>query len=562
MNINKTIGWNYRLLLLIGSIFILECIYPQYVEQFATSIKYIDAQPNFKPNIKANYSSDSSPSLIHKHLQQQFFKHGYLSFSIDTVISNEKNKQYYIYVGKQFKLNKITITNNEFEYLSSKHFIKKKLSPKFIENTDSNIYLALQNQGYPYATISKEIALTESDASLLYTISKNQYVSFDRLKCSPENLISTNYIARITGVIEDDPYNASATKRIKQNIKQSKIFKVDSVFSYISGNKSHNIVKLKPINYNNFSALAGLQTDNNNKSEITGRANISLTNAFKKGETIKVDWQKPETLSQQLETDFELPYIFKSPIGIKLNALIDKQDSTFTNTQLTSGFLIPIINFGRLSANVKWINSSVNQNSTNNLNSTKSLQYGLGYMYSLFDDPLLPKTGWLFKTNIFTGSQTQQHLDKAGSKTTILEWQGGFDFAFLLPIGSIYISNNWAAIKNDSLKTNNLYRLGGTNSMRGFNEKSIYTKNYFYTNVEYRLYLNSESYVYLLYDTGFFQEPEKFDYTTSNRNALGFGMNIRTIAGYLSISYAIGKVGYEPFNVRQGKIHIGYQNRF
>jgi hypothetical protein len=52
----------------------------------------------------------------------------------------------------------------------------------------------------------------------------------------------------------------------------------------------------------------------------------------------------------------------------------------------------------------------------------------------------------------------------------------------------------------------------------------------------------------------------------TNTNSLpigtGIGLTLETKAGVFGLSYAIGKLPQNPFNLRSAKIHFGYVNYF
>jgi hypothetical protein len=69
--------------------------------------------------------------------------------------------------------------------------------------------------------------------------------------------------------------------------------------------------------------------------------------------------------------------------------------------------------------------------------------------------------------------------------------------------------------------------------------------------------------MYLLYDCGFFYEPDKLNlYKNIFRQSIGGGITLKTKAGILSIIYAVGKTENTVFKADKGQIHIGYINRF
>ena len=264
-----------------------------------------------------------------------------------------------------------------------------------------------------------------------------------------------------------------------------------------------------------------------------------------------------------LDVNFYYPYIFKLPAGITFNANLYKQDSLFTNSEFAGGITVPFISRGELSINGKTLNSSATNISEKNINSTKSKMFGIGYYFLKTDNSYIPKKELLIKTDFFIGNNTIINTTSPDSKNISTEWKGSINITIPLKNNSINIKNNWALMKNDSAKTNNLYRLGGINTIRGFNEKSIYSKSYYYFNNEYRLFLNKESYIYLLYDCGFFFEPDNaYLYKNIFRQAIGGGISLTTKAGILSIIYAVGKTENTVFRADKGQIHIGYINRF
>lgn len=521
----------------------------------------IYCQPQ-KPNFKLKLTNYSSVHTINEQLKQQFHKHGYLGYSMDSILHNNDSSFYFIYTGTPYKLKNINIDHAAFSYLS-KHFVfKKNINPKLISKTNAKIHSELLNSGYPYSTISSEYIINKKNVVLDYKIHLGQLVTFDSIVAIPSDLISSTFLTKKTGIKGGKPYNEKLVLNIKNNLAQTKLLDVDTVINVINGNSASNIIKVKPIKQNTFNALIGLQNNRNNKNEFTGSATIHLINTIKQGEKIAINWQKPESLSQLLELEFKFPYVWKLPLGTSIYLNIDKKDTSYTNTVLKSGISTSNSIIGEITLFGKWTSSTINNNSEFALVSSNTNQYGLGYNYSKFDNPFLPKKGFEFNTELFAGNHKQYKNDTSKSIQPILELIAEFSLAIQLPIGSVFFRNKCGLLYSDSLKSNNLYRIGGVNSMRGYNENSIYAKQYNIAKTEYRLPLGSHSYIYLLYDIGYLNTPNNNSFSFDTKQAIGAGMNIKTTAGYLSISYALGQNYNHSFLLNEGKIHIGYQNRF
>ena len=83
------------------------------------------------------------------------------------------------------------------------------------------------------------------------------------------------------------------------------------------------------------------------------------------------------------------------------------------------------------------------------------------------------------------------------------------------------IKNETAFLESDNFLINELFRIGGANNIRGFNEQSIFTNRYSYLNVEYRFLTSSSSYLHSITDIGFYKDT--FLNKTSNAIGLGVG---------------------------------------
>lgn len=522
--------------------------------------QYKNNQPKFK--IKTPLLTDTSFSNFTNQLKHQFYDNGYLGFSIDSIANNPDTLVLFMLCGKQYQVKAININHDDFNYLNQKFLFKRKLNPKNIDNFDKTTLEKIINNGYPYAILNKQINNEHNAATINYYIKQGPKVTFDSISTIPENLINYKYLANKTGIKYGDSYNKKAVLQIKKNLTQTKLFEIDTVYNQITGNKAINIVKLKPIKQNLFTALIGLQNSNNNKAEFNGNATLHLTNTLKAGETFFINWAKPSTLSQLLETHFKLPYLFNFPLGSELYFTIDKNDSTYTNTDIKAGLNFTSLYTGEFSLYTKYKTSTVNNTNAENYNSSATNQYGFGYNYMQYDNPFIPKKGLMANIQVFIGTHRQTTPNSSYNKQPILEMLGLINIAFPMPIGSFYIENNASILLADSLKNNNLYRLGGVNSIRGFNERSIFAKQYAITKAEYRIYIGNESFLFVLNDFGYFNSPDNNSFSSIYKQAVGAGLNIKTNAGILTISYALGRNLNSPFKLNEGKIHIGYLNMF
>ena len=124
----------------------------------------------------------------------------------------------------------------------------------------------------------------------------------------------------------------------------------------------------------------------------------------------------------------------------------------------------------------------------------------------------------------------------------------------------IYLRNDSSVLISDNILTNELFRIGGINSIRGFNEESIFASLYSIVNIEYRYAVNSSSYLFSISDLGYFED--QLNNTSQQLYSLGLGYAFSTNFGLLNLSYAIGKSNNQTFELNNSRFHIKISSFF
>jgi|GEM_PF-4670236 len=487
---------------------------------------------------------------------------GYLAFSIDSVIFDSTKATIFATRGNQYFLNQWNCLPETYNPFLPKLRTPTPYNYKTLTKIEDKILTGLYSEGFAAAFIKKELVTESNSISVTYQIQKGERFTFDTLHVLGPKLISTNYILNKTGIFPNKPYELKKVKNSSFLINQSGFLKLDSVALSFEGTKAQLQLSMKAIQQNSFSGILGVQTNQKNETEITGTVELQLVNSLKMGEKMYLNWKKPAPASQDLQVNFQFPYLFKSPIGIVSSAQFEKQDSSFSNTVLTAGISIPSLNLGELALLLQWKNTSTAQQGVSIYGTSESHLYGLSYKYQTFSQMQLTTKGIGIDVFILVGNKKNIKKDTENYQSFSSEIQETLEWMIPAPLGALYFKNQTGLLSNDSLYSNNLLRSGGFNSIRGFNEKSIYSKSFTYFTGAYRIILKSASYMELFYDLGWFNEPTTTNFTTIKRGAIGMGINIKTKAGIASIAFAIGKKDQEPFALNEGKIHLGFTSLF
>jgi hypothetical protein len=327
------------------------------------------------------------------------------------------------------------------------------------------------------------------------------------------------------------------------------LFTTDStkVFVYLE--------KSKP---NKFDGFIGFSNDDKSKLTFNGYLDLQLQNILNSGEKFNLYWKNDGNQQTSFNLGTEIPYLFKSPIGIKANLRIFKQDSTFQNT-------ITDLNLGYyFSYNTKAYLGYQKTNSVDiqNTNSFSLNDFTNTFFTSSFEHVNYATDNFIFpeRTKVFAkvglGNRTISSA-KSNQFFGQLELNHYFE---LNQKNSIFIKNQSFYLQSDSYVINELHRFGGINSIRGFNENSLQANVFSGIMAEYRYLVAPNLYVHSITDYGFFQD--KTAGIDDKLLGLGFGFGLFTKNGLFNLIYANGSTSEQTIKLSNSIVHISFKTNF
>jgi hemolysin activation/secretion protein len=225
-------------------------------------------------------------------------------------------------------------------------------------------------------------------------------------------------------------------------------------------------------------------------------------------------------------------------------------------------------------------------NKTSTLLSTKDLEfvtvlppyadvrtnmYGAGFRFEQLDYRLNPRKGFNFLVNAGAGTKVIKKNAKVNPavyeklKLNTTQYLVDFDAAVFIPFGdrsTVKVGNQSAFLYGETTFQNELFRIGGLKTLRGFDEESIFASAYSVMTLEYRFILEQNSYLYVFGDGAWYENNNVSQYVKDTPFGFGAGISFETKAGIFSINYALGKQFDNPIQLRSGKIHFGIVNYF
>jgi len=346
--------------------------------------------------------------------------------------------------------------------------------------------------------------------------------------------------------------NTLNTLGFVNNIKPPEaLFKKDTTTIYFYLKKQQN---------NLFDGILGFSTDEvSQKLIFNGYLNLELNNNLNFGEQFTLNYKADGNDQQNFRAKVTLPYLLKSPFGVELELIIFKRDSTFITTeqQARANYQInPATNSyigykGYESSNL--LNNNIEGTAIEDYTS-KFIVAGASYKKHQTNALFPIKTKFLLETEI--GSRDQNNL-----KESQVRVKGILHYIFNLNYkNSIFLQNNTSILTSDTFLTNELFRFGGINSIRGFNENSIDASIYSVLNSEYRYQFNEGIYLHSIIDLAYFEN--QILTLKEKLYSFGIGIGMQTKAGILKLNFANGKAESQEFNFSNTKIHLSLSSRF
>ncbi len=327
------------------------------------------------------------------------------------------------------------------------------------------------------------------------------------------------------------------------------LFKTDTTKVYVYLQKS------KP---NSFDGFIGFSNDEQSNVVFNGYLDLNLNNVLNSGEKFSLFWKSDGNKQTTFNAGTELPYIFRSPVGIKASLRIFKQDSTFQNT-------VTDVNLGYyFSYNSKAFlgyqrtqSVDIQNSNTATLSDFNNRFFTASYEFTGFntDDFLFPE-----KTALFVKGGTGQREGSIGNSSQYFIQANVSHNFYLNKRNIINLKSHSYYLKSDTYIINELHRFGGINSIRGFNENSLQANLYSALMAEYRYILSPGLYAHSITDYGYFKDDAtgNSDYLTG----LGFGLGLFTKTGLFNIIYANGTTKGQQIRLSNSIVHISFKTTF
>jgi outer membrane protein assembly factor BamA len=556
----------------------------------ASSLKL---KTSFPSRIDANSYISSLPSTL--------LKQGFTSASIDSNWIVDKNIFLKLYLGQKIESFTLNTDSLEKEVKLNAAVLLRQVQSKLY---DSSSFALLQNaiveyygnNGHPFASVYlDDVKLNASKLQATIKVNKGLLYKIDSIRILGTANLNKGFLSKHLSIPNNSLY---ATKKLELiDKKLSELPYIESVQPsdiLMLGTGAVVNVYLQQKKSNQIDFLIGFLPNATvgGKTQLTGDIKFDLKNALGNGENFLFKWQSLQPRSPRLNIGFEQPYILKSSFGVNFLFDLYKRDSNYrqVNAEIGTQFRFQDNQIGKLFLRVQ--DNSILQGAidTNRIRLTKalpadaditSLSAGLAYELAKTNYRFNPRSGSELVLNTSIGTKKVKvnneiaqikdpNFNFASLYDSILQktYQVRVHFkgAHYFPVGKravVKTGANAGWLASPNIFRNELFLIGGSRLLRGFNEEAFFAKQYAVGTIEYRYLTARNSHVYTFVDIAAAQNRLQNLSVDNQFFSAGIGIVNETKFGLLNLSFAAGKRNDIPFNIREAvKLHFGYINFF
>ncbi len=381
-----------------------------------------------------------------------------------------------------------------------------------------------------------------------YTFILGRTIFKGPIKGNDISIIDESTLARLLFWKKKSPYNSNnIDDRLINELRNSgidmtyhQIFFTDSIADLR--------IHLEKMGRNQFQGLLGT-INQDKRTVLIGEIKSQWVNSFKRAEKIFFHWQRQSISTQRLKCEFDFPVVFKSPFGLQQSIELYRNQNLYFIVGAEGALNYRTLKGGMIQAKYE----SKNHNALVQSQTIQHRLLGLGVVQKSTkwkDYSISLNFGFLqgFKKTIDLDGARKSPLMKSELDLFIEKNWKRFFTSIALHQRGIYLQNSIAQIEKN--------RIGGTETIRGFGQESIFCKNYLGSQFETGWSFSDIGRLFFFYDQGWIENTEL---QKTLWQGVGFGGVFNVPDGQIEISSGWGIPDEQRFDLRNNLIHIQYQ---
>ncbi|OWR13180.1 hypothetical protein CDW55_09660 [Chryseobacterium sp. VAUSW3] len=473
-------------------------------------------------------------------------------------VKKEANRtEIYFDTGKNFNEANVKLTEEIAKNLN----LKQEFFTKNLDSLKKEINASYRARGFTFNRVkSKFLGMQQNIPHIEISVVNGEQRKINSFVIKGYDKVPKRFVKNLEKDFQGKIYADENLIRINQSLQNHPFISLEKPAQTLFTKDSTQVfLFLQKRKSNSFDGIIGFGNDKTEKFTFNGSLNMNFRNMFNSFETVNIFWQRNPDKGQIFDLKTDIPYLFKSNLGLDLNVNIYRQDSTFANVKFIPSFYLHLSNRQKLGLRGTFETSSVMDSLY--IQGKDFGKKGIGIWYD-FTEPSEIEL-FMHKTKIRASAD---YISTLYSNDNTQISQNNF---FFYGERNFYISGNHylnlraeTALINakNELVANELLRFGGWNSFRGFNENALFADFYYFGTAEYRFLAGNQAF----FDV-FGQYGDLNNKSLSLKPKLysfGLGFNFFLPIGLMSFQISNGNEFGNPVKFGDTKIHWGILSKF
>ena len=508
-------------------------------------------------NIQTNEKTLVKDSVSAVKFLDSLTQNNYYLTELRNVKKEANRTEIYFDTGKNFNEANVKLTEEIAKNLN----LKQEFFTKNLDSLKKEVNASYRARGFTFNRVkSKFLGMQQNIPHIEISVVNGEQRKINSFVIKGYDKVPKRFVKNLEKDFQGKIYADENLIRINQSLQNHPFISLEKPAQTLFTKDSTQVfLFLQKRKSNSFDGIIGFGNDKTEKFTFNGSLNMNFRNMFNSFETVNIFWQRNPDKGQIFDLKTDIPYLFKSNLGLDLNVNIYRQDSTFANVKFLPSLYLHLSNRQRLGLRGTFETSSVMDSLY--IQGKDFGKKGIGVWYD-FTEPSEIEL-FMHKTKIRASAD---YISTLYSKDNTQISQNNF---FFYGERNFYISGNHylnlraeTALINskNELVANELLRFGGWNSFRGFNENALFADFYYFGTAEYRFLAGNQAF----FDV-FGQYGELNNKSLSLKPKLysfGLGFNFFLPIGLMSFKISNGNEFGNPVKFGDTKIHWGILSKF
>ncbi len=454
---------------------------------------------------------------------------------------------------KKLNIKKIILTGNH--YLSNKKIFEsisqRNLNLNELSFTVQNIVDFYTSNGFLFADVKIDSLVKIKDFLDVYlSIDEGKFCEFDEFKFKGNKTTKDRTLLKISQLNSIETITPQILDQSAENIRKKRYIENCEI---IPLNHSQLLISVEEGKMSLISGIVGYDNSQPKKNKLSGYLNIDFLNLYGTDRALSLLWQRVSSDRSSIELKYHESGFYRYPVCGDFLVFREEVDSTYIKTTFGSDiYYYDLINKYGIYFGMDDIFPGSRRPKI--VEKTSFKKAGVFWERNNLDYQLNPYSGskYFLKYYYIFNRIESKNISKQAVELSYDKYQKiSKNMVFA-------ISLNANIIENKNLTEFEIYELGGSQNLRGFNENQFSGFRVGWSNIEMRYLLSRNSRAFIFTDYGY---VESNVYTLGKLFGFGFGLRVETRLGILGIDYGLGYSDGELRNPLDGIIHFGIESK-